>query len=120
MEEIKKELVSILSERCRGLSLSFLFLTYFLLSSPGSVRFFHFASLLHSFFHSFLYLFATSHHFYTFFDSIPIFSLRSSPSLYAQGGRIALHKAARFGQTSVTRYLVELGVNVNATDDVSQ
>ena len=44
----------------------------------------------------------------------------SSPSLFIQGGRIALHKAARFGQTSVTRYLVELGVNVNATDDVSQ
>ena len=44
----------------------------------------------------------------------------SSPSLSVQGGRIALHKAARFGQTSVTRYLVELGVNVNATDDVSQ
>ena len=53
--------------------------------------------------------------FYLDHISFPLHSLS-----YVQGGRIALHKAARFGQTSVTRYLVELGVNVNATDDVSQ
>ena len=64
---------------------------------------------------SYLDRFSSPSRFFRFY-----YSLLSSPSLFIQGGRIALHKAARFGQTSVTRYLVELGVNVNATDDVSQ